>query len=117
MLRYEIWIREIDRTGRIDGRLDVFIRSGTIELSATRSDPIPLPVTGHEQAGAVVLKVIGMDRAFVEVIDAGLTSAQTGEHIENDLVPRVLIGPEDGSITLPGPSGGTFSVVKAQPVY
>lgn len=117
MLRYEIWMREIDRSGRIDGRLDIFIQSGAVELTSTRSDPIPLPVAGREQAVAIVFRVIGMDRAYVELIDPGLISSQTGDHATSDAVPRILVGAEDGTIAVPGPSGGTFTAVRAAAVY
>ncbi|WP_298962258.1 hypothetical protein [uncultured Methylobacterium sp.] len=115
-LRYEIWVQASSEDNVFDGRLIKLMASGTVTLSSTRSAAITLPKVGSHQNPAIVLKVIGTDKAYVEFLPKGQTSAQTGAHLAADAKPRQLVGQEDGTIVVTGPAEGSFTVVQAAAV-
>ena len=116
MLHYQVWTQTCDDQGAADGRLVTKLASGTIPLTTSPSAAVTLPSVPPTPIGvynlALVLKVVGTDRAYVEARSDGQATSQTGAHASTDALPRTLVGAEDGAICERVPSG-TFTAVLA----
>jgi len=124
-LHYEIWSQTAEKGNGGNGRLVDLVASGTIPLSPTNSAAILIPKGGRPSTDANslagIFKVLqasqgGTDRAYVEIRADGSSSTQGQSNASTDVVPRSLVGSDDGAVLFNLPPGGAFTAVLAAAV-